>query len=144
METSLDDFTQERAPAAKFASIGDTVKLRLTGYERRDLRSFENDEIVLDKKGRPLDEFIFHGVTDSGEELRIFASKGMWFTIKDAIRDGIAEAGDGASRDIVGATLVVKFDHETPSENPRFKPRKEYKAKFTPAPAKQIDVDDLL
>lgn len=116
--------------AAKFETVGDTVKIVVTNIEKRAATKFQSTEPLLTRAGAQVYEYVFSGVTDDGDEKRIFAKLGMWYAIKDALK----EAGMTNLNELPGSTLAVRFSGEEPSEMKGYRPRKVFKAQVQRAP----------
>lgn len=123
--------------AAKFETVGDTVKIRVTDITSRPAMKFQSNEPDVTRSGQPVIEYIFAGTTDDGDDKRIFAKRGLFYAIKEAA----AQAGLTNWSELVGGTLIVKFTGEEASETKGFRPRKVYAAKVTKPVAVGLDND---
>ena len=126
------------APAAKWHSVGDIVKITVTSIERRRETDFATGQPVIWPDGNPKFQWVFAGVTADGDEQRIFARGRMLAAIKEALREANVTAGQR----IEGGTLTVKWVGEQPSQTKGFAPAKLWKAKFEVASA--VVDDDLI
>ncbi len=142
-----DEFLQggTKVPAAKFATIGDTVVGTVVDRAVQQCRDFENNELESWPDGNPKLQLVITLQTDQRDpsledddgKRRIYARKPSSMFV--AIAEVTSKKG---LKLLPGGRLAVRFVGEKPNENPRLNPIKQYVAQYRPPVV--AAVDDLL
>lgn len=130
-------------PAAKFPTIGTTVKGAVVSSEVTQQTDFQTGKPLTWDDGSPRQQVVITLQTDLRDPevtddtgLRKLYVKGQ---MTAALRDALRAAG---ARLEVGGTLAVQYTEDEPSATRGFNPKKVYRAQYQPATAGAVN--DLL
>lgn len=128
------------APAAKFASPGDTVRGKVVAAERRQSTDYTTGKPKTWDDGNPQMETVV--TVDTGEadengvtDRRIFFRGQFERALKEAVRE------HGGLR--IGGTLVCRYTGDGETTRRGYSPPKLYQVKYTPPAPAAVDLGDL-
>ena len=121
--------------AVKFPEVGASVTGKILRAKSQPQTDFQTGEIVRWPNGDEKLEYVFWLDTDDGEQT-LYARNQLWIAVRDAIK-----ASSPSQLPEVGGTLAVKYTGDGTPKQAGFNPPKLYAAKYTPAPAIDIDAD---
>lgn len=127
---------------AKFPEIGTTYEGEILALAKREVRDMDTGAVETWNDGTTKYQIVVTIATDAREGAdddgaRNVYCKGQLFT---ALRDAVKAAG---SKLAVGGTLKVRYDSDGEASRKGFNAPKLYKVKYTPAPARSVDLEDF-
>jgi hypothetical protein len=139
-DDALDYLSRDSAPAAKFETIGDTVKGKVLSAEKRQQTDYGTGAPKFYDNGDPMWEVVITiasaDADDDDNRRRIFARGALLKAVREALKEA-------ESKLEVGGELTVRYtaDGEPPKKG--FNAPKLFKAKYVAPAAAPVDLDDL-
>lgn len=138
--TSYDpnDFLRSGAKAAKFPTVGTTVKGVVTRLEVTQQIDYDTQKPMTYDDGNPAMQLEITLQTDEREddgdngERRLFVKGALKYAVSQAVRQSGSKLEEGG-------TLAVRYSGDKPNQNPRFSAIKQYEAVYKAAPAAGVD-----